>query len=508
MQILHSLSKLPFEELWQDVVLIPPRTERECKKRKRSAVDGQRFLSPKTGPPNKKPCCLLGIFESEYRVSFEKTLCQLESLSLYKTHPQALHPLFSSQSQFLNQASETNSTVEESMYVEAPTWGLCNYQTAIPQSTLKHLMSSLYCKSTEAGSRGVIGKAIFNELSQNQGSLRSTLLPQNGPFRLPEGPLMRLPNELFDQIKEYLEPSDMVCLALTSRTLFSKFDYRLMDIVNCETSSYDLPTSEEHLTAYLVSQIYDVTSRLDRDTMVSVIAQEDEEFLACCACRTLHKVTLFSYEQRKSPAMGRVCTAADSPVKICDHFEAKLLQFRVARRNIQCNANFDYKGWVCDKSDGGQPKNYYWDHTGPCPAVHVSEGALRAVWSEELLSDTSNSFGDDLGGVIGKVDKSKRGRYVCSHISLTDDMIKRAFKRRLQDEWDHENQTCHACEAKWSFRVLEKQRRQRPPLQKLYMDIFISYRQLNNAWNKQWLHHIGRADLVSRYLDYTEEPTT
>ena len=81
-------------------------------------------------------------------------------------------------------------------------------------------------------------------------------------------PLERLPSELLDMIRAYLAPSDLVCLALTTKDTLQKIDYQLCDSKSIAAFDRLGKTIQDHkIDGFLAEQAFDVTERPDRDEL-------------------------------------------------------------------------------------------------------------------------------------------------------------------------------------------------------------------------------------------------
>ena len=271
---------------------------------------------------------------------------------------------------------------------------------------------------------------------------------------IPATPLLlaRLPQELVDEVVNYLEPADAICLARASATLLTRVDYLPGDLRRLEVyathilhkGGYNYNVGHHKLRCLINTERKRLRDRLNVERL-NTLAREEASFdknstdrsLACCLCLELHESDCFSPQQRDLHPRKRVCRLSELQIPVCSHVSLDLKSVQEAAEEMRC-ANNGPSTWACENS------------------IHEEHDALEmlpcfdgtAVFRRyRLVRQSTDQF--DVACRRSCIERHK-DLAICCHSKLGDRAIAEMLTR---EDYLSTNVTCPTCPCSFSLHV-------------------------------------------------------
>lgn len=378
---------------------------------------------------------------------------------------------------------------------------------SVPKDTTKHIAAYLSASSTSSIPAAAISQALLEQQGKSRPSQALSVLNTMGRVGQ-SAAMLSIPNELLQMVKANLDPSDVVCLALTCRELFQRLDYQLIDIKNTATNITVNPRSKKlgmEAQYALMEQRFDVTDRLDRDRVKELVSSEllTDSLLACKACRKVHPRNWFSAEQQQVEVPEqRICLASEARVEICEHVSEDMMSLRAVRRKLACNSKvFNPNTRSCRRLCQEHSRDIY----EGTPMISFSMGHLLNNRRFDISCRTKGTFLSsdfDPSSLQPHLDSiATDGAAICPHIALNDpevlEVIRQDSDAPIISSMTYKTDVgakgeCKECKTSWWFSVEKDWSSLIHPREKETLILRVSQKleEFGDPWSDQWLCHV------------------
>lgn len=260
--------------------------------------------------------------------------------------------------------------------------------------------------------------------------------------------ILDMPNEVLDNIVDYLKPADAIALSLSCREMTLNLNYNKRDI---QIFRDGLINDRDDACAMLHEQQYEATGLTDRDVLLKHERLESEQpasnadQLYCDACVSTHPSMYFESTQQRAAPSTRICLAAQALLYVCPAKSLSFCQLRRLRKNCLL---FGLDGFGCasvDCEDDSLPNSMI--------ASKYDTSGLDLVFYEDY-----NLFFYKPGEPVRRIPRSVTGtlnRRICLHRTLGSIEVLGSFTGLGKEVRSGKcgRGFCSACRTRWTMQV-------------------------------------------------------
>ena len=326
----------------------------------------------------------------------------------------------------------------------------------VPESTISHLLANFSVEIAQ-DLKKLIGAFREAEARCLRSPLWHDLFERTVIQRertIPATPLLfaRLPEELVDEVLNYLEPADAICLARASAALLMRVDYLSGDLRRLEAyttdilrkGGYDNDDRHHKLRCLINSERKRLKDRLNAEKLNTLARVEaslgktsTDRSLACCLCLELHESDCFSPKQRDMHPRERVCRLSELQIPVCSHVSLDLKSVQEAAEEVRCT-NKVPSAWACKSST-------HKEHDALEMLPYFGGTAIFRRY--RLFRQSTDQF--DVACRRSCIERHK-DLAICRHLKLGDRVTAEMLTR---EDYLSTNAPCPTCPCSFSFHV-------------------------------------------------------